>query len=78
MRLAMHALFGWVFVCSAMLGLPVLYYYRPPHTWMDRFGMITQGRFDAIPEPYFQIAMVVVALTGAFGIILLAASRRRS
>lgn len=66
---------GYIFVCAALLGLPVLYYYRPPHTWMDRFGMLADGRFGAIPEPYFQIAMVVVALTGAFGIILLAAGR---
>ncbi|MBI1212167.1 MAG: hypothetical protein GC190_11940 [Alphaproteobacteria bacterium] len=71
----MRLLFGWVFVCTAMLGLPILYYYRPPLTWMDRFGMMTQVRFAYIPEPYFQIAMVIVALTGAFGVILIAASR---
>ena len=71
----MQLLLGWVFVCTAMLGLPVLYYYRPPHTWMDRFGMMADGRWGAIPEPYFQIAMAVVALTGALGIILIAARR---
>jgi hypothetical protein len=74
----MQTLVGWVFVCTAMLGLPVLYYYRPPSSWMDRFGMLTQVRFSYIPEPYFQIAMVAVALTGALGIILIAASRSRS
>ena len=73
----MRMLFGWVFVCAAMLGLPVLYYYRPPQSWFDRFGMLSQGRWGAIPEPYFQIAMVIVALTGALGIILIAASRSR-
>jgi hypothetical protein len=73
----MQFVMGWVFVCSAMLGLPVLYYYRPPHTWMDRFGMLASGRFGAIPEPYFQIAMVIVALTGALGIILIVAARTR-
>ena len=73
----MNALFGWVFICTSMLGLPVLYYYRPPHSWMDRFGMLAEGRYGVIPEPYFQIAMVVVALTGAFGVILLAANRNQ-
>jgi hypothetical protein len=73
----MQFLFGWVFICAAMLGLPVLYYYRPPSTWMDRFGMLASGRVDVIPEPYFQIAMIVVALTGALGIILLAAGRNQ-
>jgi hypothetical protein len=73
----MQSLFGWVFICAAMLGLPVLYYYRPPSSWMDRFGMMTQVRFAYIPEPYFQIAMIVVALTGALGIILLAAGRNQ-
>jgi hypothetical protein len=73
----MQSLFGWVFICTSMLGLPVLYYYRPPSSWMDRFGMMTQVRFAYIPEPYFQIAMIVVALTGALGIILLAAGRNQ-
>lgn len=72
----MQFLFGWVFVCASMLGLPVLYYYRPPLTWMDRWGMLTQVRFAYIPEPYFQIAMVAAAITGALGIILIASSRR--
>ena len=71
----MRLLFGWVFVCTAMLGLPTLYYYRPPQSWLDRFGMLSIGRWGAIPEPYFQIAMVIVALAGAFGIILIAAGR---
>jgi hypothetical protein len=68
---------GYAFVCAALLGLPVLYYYRPPHTWMDRFGMLAETRFAYIAEPWFQIAMVVVALAGALGIVLLAAGRRR-
>lgn len=68
---------GYVFVCAALLGLPTLYYYRPPQTWMDRFGMLADGRLGHIQEPYFQVAMVVVALTGAFGIILLAVGRRQ-
>ena len=67
---------GYVFVCFAIIGLPVLYYYRPPHSWMDRFGMLATVRFAYIPDPWFQIAMVIIALTGAFGIILLAAGRK--
>ena len=68
---------GYLFVCAALVGLPVLYYYRPPHSWMDRFGMLAETRLAYIAEPWFQIAMTVVALTGAFGIILLAARRRQ-
>jgi len=67
---------GYVFVSTALLGLPSLYYYRPPNTWLDRFGMLAEGRLAHIPSPWFQIAMIVVALTGALGIILLAAGRK--
>ena len=67
---------GYVFVCAAIVGLPVLYYYRPPHSWLDRFGMLAESRFAYIPAPWFQIAIAVVALGGAFGIILLAAGRK--
>ncbi len=66
---------GYIFVCAALVGLPTLYYYRPPNTWMDRFGMLAEGRLAHISAPWFQIAMTVVALTGAFGVILLAAGR---
>ena len=67
---------GYIFVCAAIIGLPVLYYYRPPHTWLDRFGMLAESRFAYVPEPWFQIATAIVALAGALGIVLLAAGRR--
>ena len=41
----------------------------------ERLGI--EGALAYIAEPWFQIAMTVVALTGAFGIVLLAAGRRQ-
>lgn len=74
----LRAVTGYLFVCTSIIGLPTIYHYRPPGTWMDRMGMIAEGRYGYITEPWFQIAMTVVALTGALGLILLFAGRKAS
>jgi hypothetical protein len=73
-----RAVAGYIFVCMAIIGLPTIYHYRPPGTWADRLGMIAEGRLGHITEPWFQISMTVVALTGALGLILLFGVRKSS
>ena len=66
---------GWVLLIIGVVGLIVVYSYRPPSGIGQAFMRLAQGQNFHFKEPVYEILLALFGIVSIFGIVKVAKSK---